>query len=165
MVAAARHDPAHRLSLASRFSTTGPVVSPSGLTGGPSWHSCGGRLTGACSLGAVLAFAATGEGPFGAGSTPALVYRVVYSPPSLDRVSAEVRPLVERCLAKDPGQRPTARDLLAGTGADQPAAGWLPEPVTRTFIQLPTLADASRTVTSVPAALSLIHISEPTRPY
>src|SRR6266446_10262547 len=41
------------------------------------------------SLGAVLTFAATGGGPFGTGSTPALVYRVVYSPPDLNRVPAE----------------------------------------------------------------------------
>ena len=33
------------------------------------------------SLGAVLAFAATGQGPFGTGSTAALVYRVVHSEP------------------------------------------------------------------------------------
>jgi eukaryotic-like serine/threonine-protein kinase len=91
------------------------------------------------SLGAVLAYAATGEGPFGAGSTPALVYRVVHSPASLDRVPAEVRPLIERCLAKDPGQRPTARELLAETAAVEPVAGWLPEPMTQTFLQYPGL--------------------------
>ena len=66
------------------------------------------------SLGAVLAFAATGQGPFGSGSTPALVYRVVHSPPDLDLVPAGIRPLVERCLAKDPAGRPTAAALLAG---------------------------------------------------
>jgi eukaryotic-like serine/threonine-protein kinase len=92
------------------------------------------------SLGAVLAFAATGEGPFGAGSTPALVYRVVYSPPSLEAVPADVRPLIERCLDKDPGRRPTARDLLAGQDTFQPATDWLPGPVTRTFVQYPALA-------------------------
>jgi eukaryotic-like serine/threonine-protein kinase len=91
------------------------------------------------SLGAVLAYAATGEGPFGAGSTPALVYRVVHSPASLDHVPAEVRPLIERCLAKDPGQRPTARDLLAETASVEPVAGWLPEPMTQTFLQNPGL--------------------------
>jgi serine/threonine protein kinase len=105
------------------------------------------------SLGAVLAYAATGAGPFGGGSTPALVYRVVHTPASLDHVPAEVRPLIERCLAKDPGQRPVARDLLAEAGAVQPEAGWLPEPVTRTFLQLPVQADGPETVTSmVPAA-------------
>jgi serine/threonine protein kinase len=81
------------------------------------------------SLGAVLAFAATGQGPFGSGSTPALVYRVVHGGPQLDLVPAEVRSLAERCLAKDPALRPTAADLLAA--AAHPAAGWLPTPVTR----------------------------------
>src|SRR6202035_5837861 len=61
----------------------------------------------------VLTFAATGEGPFGEGSTVALLYRVVTSEPNTQGVSAEIRPLIERCLAKDPGQRPTAAQLLA----------------------------------------------------
>jgi serine/threonine protein kinase len=80
------------------------------------------------SLGAVIAFAATGQGPFGTGTTAALLYRVVHSSPSLDQVPAEVRPLVERCLAKDPGQRPTASRLLTEVGAIAPAADWLPGP-------------------------------------
>ncbi len=85
----------------------------------------------------MLAFAATGEGPFGTGSAPTLAYRVVYSPPSLDSVPADVRPLIESCLDKDPGRRPAAKDLLAGMGTFQPATGWLPEPMTRTFAQQP----------------------------
>jgi serine/threonine protein kinase len=89
------------------------------------------------SLGAVLAFAATGQGPFGSGSTPALVYRVVHSGPQLDLMPAEVRSLAERCLAKDPAMRPTAADLLAA--AAYPAAGWLPEPVTRAQAAPPTM--------------------------
>ena len=77
------------------------------------------------SLGAVLAFAATGEGPFGTGTTAALLYRVVHGDPSLDRVPSEVRPLIERCLAKDPSQRPTADGLLAEVGALQPTPNWV----------------------------------------
>jgi eukaryotic-like serine/threonine-protein kinase len=74
------------------------------------------------SLGAVLAFAATGEGPFGPGSTVALIYRVIHRPADLRHVPGEVRGLVERCLIKDPALRPTARDLLAATGASRTAA-------------------------------------------
>ena len=65
------------------------------------------------SLGAVLTFAATGEGPFGEGSTVALLYRVVTSEPHTQAVPADIRPVIEHCLAKDPGQRPTAAQLLA----------------------------------------------------
>src|SRR5581483_1011501 len=61
------------------------------------------------SLGAVLAFAATGHGPFGAGSNAALMYRLVNSPPDLASVPGELRALVGGCLAKHPGDRPTAR--------------------------------------------------------
>ena len=81
------------------------------------------------SLGAVLTFAATGGGPFGQGSSPELAYRLVYRPPDLGRLPAQLRPLVEQCLVKDPGQRPTADEVLAEASAGQPAA-WLPPALT-----------------------------------
>jgi hypothetical protein len=78
------------------------------------------------SLGAVLAFATTGRGPFGRGSRPEVAYRLVYGPPDLGGMPAGLRPLVERCLAKDPGQRPTADEVLDAANEGQPAVGWLP---------------------------------------
>jgi eukaryotic-like serine/threonine-protein kinase len=78
------------------------------------------------SLGALLVFAATGRGPFGTGSTAALVYRVLHAAPDLTAVAAEVRSLAVRCLAKDPGQRPTAAALLTELSDTDVAAGWLP---------------------------------------
>jgi serine/threonine protein kinase len=129
---------------ASALTHTGMVVGSPGFMS-PEQAEGGevGPPTDIFSLGAVLAYAATGEGPFGTGSTPALVYRVVHSPASLVRVPDEVRPLIDRCLAKDPGQRPTARELLAETSAVEPVAGWLPEPMTHTFLQLPGLFGAA----------------------
>jgi serine/threonine protein kinase len=82
------------------------------------------------SLGAVLTFAATGRGPFGTGATPAMIYRVVYQQPDTTRLPGPIRPLVERCLAKDPGQRPATTDLLAALGSAEPAEDWLPAPLT-----------------------------------
>jgi predicted Ser/Thr protein kinase len=87
------------------------------------------------SLGAVLAFAAIADSPFGSGSTAALVYRIVYAPPNLEGVPDEIRPLLERCLAKDPAQRPTASELLAEVEAAEPETGWLPESFTRAFAE------------------------------
>ena len=81
------------------------------------------------SLGAVLAFAGTAQGPFGSGSDAALVYRLVNSPASLGLLPEEIRPLVGSCLAKHPGDRPTAVELLAEVGAIQPARGWLSESI------------------------------------
>jgi eukaryotic-like serine/threonine-protein kinase len=83
------------------------------------------------SLGAVLTFAATGEGPFGEGSTAALLYRVVCAAPDADRLPAEIRPLIGRCLAKDPQDRPTAAQLLAELSTAQPGARPPPEPAIR----------------------------------
>jgi eukaryotic-like serine/threonine-protein kinase len=86
-----------------------------------------GPLSDVFSLGAVLAFAATGRKPFGTGSPAAVLERVVHGPPKLDDAPTEVRPLIERCLAKDPGQRPTAPELLAEVSAVQAAMESLAE--------------------------------------
>ena len=80
------------------------------------------------SLGAVLSFATTGRGPFGRGSRPEVAYRLVYGRPDLGEIPAGLRPLVERCLAKDPAQRPTADEVLDAANDGQPAPGWLPGP-------------------------------------
>ena len=80
-----------------------------------------GPLSDVFSLGAVLAFAATGRKPFGTGPPAAVLERVVRGTADLKDAPAEVRPMIERCLAKDPGLRPTATELLAGVTAAQSA--------------------------------------------
>jgi len=95
-------------------------------------------------LGAVLAYAATGSGPFGAGSTAALVYRVVHEPPSLEQLPDAIRALAEHCLAKDPALRPTAGDVLLQASGSSPEQGWLPGPVFAAFEDPHTVTAASQ---------------------
>ncbi|MFD3724426.1 bifunctional serine/threonine-protein kinase/ABC transporter substrate-binding protein [Streptomyces sp. NPDC058671] len=79
------------------------------------------------SLGCVLAYALTGERPFGTGGVAAVVYRTVHEEPDLAEVPDTILPLVRACLAKDPAARPTAARVRAALGeADAPAGDWLP---------------------------------------
>ncbi|GAB3724878.1 serine/threonine-protein kinase [Nocardiopsis nanhaiensis] len=73
----------------------------------------------------LVVYAATGEGPFGEGSSEAVVGRILSEAPSLEGAPAPMRDLLERALDKDPERRPGAADLLrsvAGTlgAADDP---------------------------------------------
>jgi serine/threonine protein kinase len=112
-----------------------------------------GPPTDVFSLGAVLAFALTGDGPFGGGSTPALLYRVVNEEPDLARVPAQVRPLVEQCLAKDPAGRPAPARILELLGGEAGPRGeeWLPRALADTIgrysptagVPVPSLSSAT----------------------
>ena len=112
------------------------------------------------SLGAVLTFAATGEGPFGTGSSATLLYRVVFTSPDIGGLPAELRPLVDRCLAKDPKQRPSTEQLLAELDTAPPAAGWLPAPITQTFPSQPP-SKLGRAATSAVEDLPPMPVTEP----
>jgi eukaryotic-like serine/threonine-protein kinase len=113
--------------------STVPSAGTGWVTGSPGFMSPEQALGGEVgppsdifSLGAVLTFAATGRGPFGRGSRPEVAYRLVYGPPDLSEMPAGLRALVERCLTKDPGQRPTADEVLDAANEGHPAPGWLP---------------------------------------
>src|SRR5262249_19377087 len=84
-----------------------------------------GPATDIFSLGGVLAYAATGQAPFGAGSASALLYRVVYGAAATGHVPAPLRRMVERWLAKDPADRPSTEGLLAELGYAEPSEDWL----------------------------------------
>ncbi|SEG65239.1 Serine/threonine protein kinase [Actinacidiphila yanglinensis] len=64
-------------------------------------------------LGAVAAYAAAGAPAFGEGSSHAVLYRIVHEEPDLTGVPDVLRPLVVRCLAKDPAERPGLDEVVA----------------------------------------------------
>ncbi|MFF5589940.1 protein kinase domain-containing protein [Streptomyces hygroscopicus] len=63
-------------------------------------------------LGSVLVHAATGRGPFESESPYLVAYQVVHDEADLAGVPGELLPLVERCLAKNPEDRPTPDALM-----------------------------------------------------
>ncbi|MER6949292.1 serine/threonine-protein kinase [Nonomuraea sp. NPDC000554] len=62
--------------------------------------------------GSTMVFAASGRPPFRGDSIAAVAYQILQAEPDLGDLSAPLRGLVARCLAKDPAVRPTARDVL-----------------------------------------------------
>ncbi|MFF0479192.1 serine/threonine-protein kinase [Streptomyces sp. NPDC004284] len=87
-------------------------------------------------LGALIAYVASGENPFGAGPDSAALYRVVHERPDLARVPHDLRELLAWCLAKRPEDRPTTVDLIAAVhahplvgGRPEFAEGWLPQSI------------------------------------
>ncbi|MFD7981132.1 serine/threonine-protein kinase [Streptomyces sp. NPDC059071] len=64
-------------------------------------------------LGSVLVHAATGHGPFDSDSPYIVAYQVVHDDPDLTGVPEELAPLVARCLAKEPAERPTPAEIMA----------------------------------------------------
>jgi hypothetical protein len=85
-------------------------------------------------LGAVLAYATTGRGPFRGDSAAVLLYKVAHEEPELDGMPAALREVAEACLAKDPAARPSpaevARRLAPGGASVLVRQGWLPAALT-----------------------------------
>jgi len=141
---------------ASSLTRTGTIIGSAGfmapeqITGGDV-----GPAADVFALGAVLTFAATGQGPFGEGPTAALAYRVVYGEPVLDDLPEPLRGMVARCLAKDPQPRPDPGEVMtalaaipaAGTGTGE---GWLPEPVEQMVGQHQAVETAAMGMSPVP---------------
>ncbi|MGW1956867.1 serine/threonine-protein kinase [Streptomyces sp. NPDC001920] len=63
-------------------------------------------------LGSVMVHAATGRGPFDSDSPYVVAYQVVHDEPDLTGVPANLAPLIGRCLAKEPEDRPTPDELM-----------------------------------------------------
>ncbi|GGP53511.1 serine/threonine-protein kinase [Saccharothrix coeruleofusca] len=79
------------------------------------------------SLGAVLAAACTGRSPFAGASTWQTLSNVVSAHPDLSALPPRVRLLVQRCLEKDPGRRPSPEQVLDMAHPVPPSVRpWLP---------------------------------------
>ena len=87
------------------------------------------------SLGATLAFAATGHAPYQGETVMDVLVKLATEPPDLTGLPAELDGIVTACLARSPGQRPTSAALLdqlgpfaATPGGPRSAHAYLPAP-------------------------------------
>ncbi|MFJ4782885.1 serine/threonine-protein kinase [Streptomyces sp. NPDC088794] len=147
-----RVDGAPGLTQAGLIVGTPPFMSPEQMKGARV-----GPPSDVFSLGGVLVYALTGRPPHGTGES--VRYQVVCGEPELDAVPPNIRPLIARCLAKKPEDRPALdvllTELLEETGQ---SPSWPPPKVRRTIeLRVSELAArrSSGTSVSVPSCLLL----------
>ncbi|WP_033343055.1 serine/threonine-protein kinase [Catenuloplanes japonicus] len=110
-----------RLTEAHQVLGTVAYMAPERLTG-----DLGTPLTPASdvfSWGCVVAYAGLGRTPFKGDSPTATAAGILTGTPRLDGLPEPLRGLVERALAKDPADRPAARELVDLLLHPQPATG------------------------------------------
>ncbi|MBE3009062.1 glycoside hydrolase family 6 protein [Microbispora sp. NEAU-D428] len=106
----------------------------SAVVGTPSFMSPeqfeGGPLTPASDVFAwasTITYAGTGHAPFGHGSLPVVLNRVINGEPDLTGLDGPLGTLVAHALAKNPAERPTVQDILDTlTGSTAPSVATLP---------------------------------------
>ena len=97
---------------AASMTGTGMMVGSAGFMAPEQISGRPGQAADIFVWGVTVAYAATGQSPFGTGETNAVLYRVLHADPDIGAVPDPLRPLVAAALAKSPEHRPTARQLL-----------------------------------------------------
>ncbi|MFF0865487.1 glycoside hydrolase family 6 protein [Nonomuraea sp. NPDC003560] len=104
------------------------------------------------SWGCTVAFAAGGLPPFGSGSVPTVLLRIVNEAPELRGLSGPLLDLVTASLAKSPAARPTAQDLMDALSTATPSAA-LPTPPPSPTTGTPPTVPPSPPAAGTPATL------------
>ena len=115
---------------ATSVTKTGMMVGSPGFMAPEQYTGRPGPAADVFVWGVTVGYAASGESPFGAGPTEAVMYRVLHAEPDISAVPDSLRPLVEAALVKDPQERPAAHELLDRlTSASVPSTNVQPDRV------------------------------------
>ncbi|GAA2082447.1 hypothetical protein GCM10009801_42200 [Streptomyces albiaxialis] len=134
-----------------------------------------GPATDIFSLGQLVTYAAKGTPAFGEGQAYGVLYRIVHEEPDLADVPEALLPLLNRCLAKDPGERPSPAEVIdlcqaaSSGGVLRRPRNWLPEAITADITRhqdVPAQAGASTTASASdsPEASKSVSADPPERP-
>ncbi|MCZ4124202.1 serine/threonine protein kinase [Streptomyces sp. H39-S7] len=101
-------------------------------------------------LGQIAAFAGIGAPAYGDGPSHAVLYRIVHEEPDLSRLPPELRPLVARCLSRDPAGRPALNEIIERCQEISPdplrqGEDWLPQTLAGAFTERRQLPQPART--------------------
>jgi eukaryotic-like serine/threonine-protein kinase len=97
---------------ATSVTKTGMMVGSPGFMAPEQVKGQAGQAADVFSWAVTVAYAASGRPPFGTGESLAILYRILHDAADVAAVPETLRPLVISALAKEPRQRPTARELL-----------------------------------------------------
>ncbi|MEU9305668.1 serine/threonine-protein kinase [Streptomyces sp. NPDC048269] len=133
-------------------------------------QAAGGVVTPATdvfALGQIAVYAAIGAPAFGDGPSHAVLYRIVHEDPDLSRLPSELRPLIARCLSRDPAERPSPPEIIElchGLSSDPLRQGedWLPQTLAGSLTARRQLPEPLRT--PPPAVPTPTEYSPPTPP-
>ncbi|MFF4099112.1 protein kinase [Streptomyces sp. NPDC001903] len=107
-------------------------------------------------LGQIVAYAAIGAPAYGEGSSHAVLYRIVHEDPDLSALPDELRPLVTRCLSRDPADRPDLAEVIRMCHDLSPVPlrqgeDWLPQAVAGSITERLQLPEPAKTPPPQPA--------------
>ncbi|QKW06339.1 protein kinase [Streptomyces sp. NA04227] len=108
-------------------------------------------------LGQIAAYAAIGAPAYGDGPSHAVLYRIVHEEPDLSRLPEELRPLVTRCLSRDPADRPALNEVIELCQSLSPTPlrqgeDWLPRAVAGSITERLQLPAPAKTPPPMPGA-------------
>ena len=146
---------------ATSVTKTGMMVGSAGFMAPEQVTGRAGQAADIFAWAVTVAYAASGQPPFGTGESMAIVYRILHGSPDVAEVPPALQTLVMAALAKDPQQRPTAHELLdmltdPAAREDRPAQAVLAYtwPSTKPRVGQPAPPSPARPLSASPAPAS-----------